>query len=318
MDLTGWTPMYSYFAGDRLMLDWCHTRRQRFTEAFFGDTIDRLNVDLATLLFRHQTTMEQAGEWNRQHPGMPPNGFIFHMSRCGSTLVSQMLAAAPANRSLSEPTPLNAILRAALLDAGIPRATLVDWLRTAVSLLGDPLEGETRYFIKLECWHVLALPLIVEAFPDIPWIFLYRNPAEVLVSQARACGAWTVPSALDPEIFGVGRESVFQMHRHEYQARALAKICEAAWQNRGCGHGMLVNYEQLPEFVCDTLPRHFGVTFSPAELEVMRSASLADAKNPYMRFSDDRHTKRQSMTPAMQLLVKFWLTPWFDRLITAG
>ena len=252
MDLTGWTPMYSYFAGGQLMLDWCRTGRRRFTESFFGDTIDQVTGDHAALLFRHRTTIEEAKEWSRQRPAMPPAGFVFHMSRCGSTLVAQMLAALPENRVLSEPTAINAVIRAALLDGGIPRAAVVDWLRTVVGLLGCPLDGESRYFLKLDCWHAMALPLIVEAFPETPWIFLYRDPAEVLVSQARSPGAWTVTSALEPEIFGLKREDVRSMARAEYVARALGSMCAAALQHRGCGRGLLVNYDELPEFVVRT------------------------------------------------------------------
>jgi hypothetical protein len=294
------------------MLDWCYTGARRFTEPFFGDTIDLVNRYLAALLFRHQTTLEEARQWERSRPGMPPAGFIFHMSRCGSTLVSRLLAALPENRVLSEPSPLNAVVRAALLDAQIPRATVLDWLRTVVSLLGRPLDGETRYFIKLDCWHVLALPLFAEAFSGTPWIFLYRNPAEVLVSQARAPGAWTVPTALEPRIFGVGREDV--LPRHEYVARALARICDAALRHRDCGRGLLVNYDRLPEFAYGRLLAHFGVTLSPPELELMKAASKADAKSPVMTFSGDRQAKRLACTPAIQVLVDRWLSALFERL----
>jgi hypothetical protein len=314
MDLTGWTPMYSYFAGGQLMLDWCHTGRRRFMEAFFGDTIDQVTGDHAALLFRHRTTIEEAKEWSGHRPAMPPAGFIFHMSRCGSTLVAQMLAALPENRVLSEPTAINAIIRAALLDARIPRATLIDWLRTLVGLLGCPLDGESRYFLKLDCWHVMALALIVEAFPETPWIFLYRNPAEVLVSQARSPGAWTVTSALEPEIFGVRREDVLSIPRSEYLARTLGCMCAAALQHRGCGRGLLVNYDELPEFVCGRLPAHFGITFSPVELERMRMVSRADAKTPQLIYSDDRQTKRRAVTSELQVLVDQWLSTPFERL----
>jgi hypothetical protein len=317
MDLTGWTPMYSYFAGGQLMLDWCHTGRRRFTESFFGDTIDQVTGDHAALLFRHRTTIEKAKEWSRHRPAMPPAGVIFHMSRCGSTLVAQMLAALPENRVLSEPTAINAVIRAALLDVRIPRGTLVDCLRTVVGLLGCPLDGESRYFLKLDCWHVLALPLIVEAFPETPWIFLYRNPAEVIVSQARSPGAWTVTSALEPENFGMKREGALSMPRSEYLARMLGRMYTAGLEHRGCGRGVLVNYDELPEFVCGRLPAHFGITFSPEELERMRMVSRADAKTPQLIYSDDRQTKRLALTSELHATVDKWLATPFERLEAA-
>jgi hypothetical protein len=307
MDLAGWTPIYTYFAAGNPMLDWCRTGTRRFTEPFFGDTIDQVHRDPALLLFRRQTTLDEAGEWLRLHPGLPPSGFLFHMSRCGSTLAARMLGAIPANRVLSEPPALNGVLRAALLDPTGARETHRRRLRTVVDLLGLPLPGETRYFLKLDCWHVLALPLFVEAFPGVPWIFLHRDPAEVLVSQVRSPGAWSVPGALPPEVFGInGAEPV---PRHEYLARALARLCDAAHRYRGMGRGLLVSYGQLPEFACGPLLRHFDLPFTPEEVDAMRAAALTDAKSPTLPFSSDRASKRQAMTPALQSLVERWLSP---------
>lgn len=315
MDLAGWTPIYSYSAARSLMLDWCYTGSRRFTEPFFGDTIDQLSRDRATLLFRRQTTVQEAAAWSRLHPGLPPAGFIFHMSRCGSTLASQMLGALSSNRVLSEPTAINNILRFALLDSATSREPHRDRLRTVVDVLGFPLPGETRYFVKLDCWHVLALPLFVEAFPATPWIFLYRDPAEVLISQARAPGAWTVPSALEPSILGL--PGACGPTRYEYLARALARMCDAALQYRGMGRGLLVNYDQLPEFVCGPLLRHFELPLSPGQVDRMRSAARSDAKTPALLYSDDRPSKRHAVTPAMQALVEQWISPAFRRLEAA-
>jgi hypothetical protein len=296
------------------MLEWCYTGRLRFTEAFFGDTIDQVQWDLAALLFRHQTTLDEAKLWNRRCPGLPPSGFIFHMSRCGSTLVTQMLGALPRNRVLSEPTTLHGVIRAALLNTSVPRETVVDWLRTVVSSLGCPLEGETHYFVKFDAWHVLALPLIVKAFPETPWIFLYRDPAEVLVSQLRMPGAWTVVDALAPEAFGVEREIVFSIPRAEYIARGLAGLCAAALEHRECGRGLMVNYDRLPEFVCEGMLRHFGLALGEAELDLMRAASRRDAKMPGMEFAGDREVKRRAITPEIRELVEKWLSPLYERL----
>jgi hypothetical protein len=317
VDLTGWTPAYAQVAAGELTLEWCYTGQRRFTEPFFGDTIDRVSRDLAALVFRQQTTFDVARDWHERGAGMAPAGLIFHMSRCGSTLVAQMLAALPENRVLSEPTPLNAIVRAALLDQQIPRARVVEWLRTVIGLLGRPLEGERRYFLKLDCWHVLALPLLLEAFPAAPWIFLYREPAAVLVAQVREPGAWTVASALEPEVFAAGREPISPLPRPDYLGRALARLCDAALEHRGCGRGLLVNYDQLPDFVTARLLEHFGLRPGPTQLQTMRAVAGADAKTPQLRFATDRDAKRQAVTPALQAVVDRWLVAPYQRLEAA-
>lgn len=314
MDLNGWLPIYTYRAEKQLMLDWCYTGPKRFTEPFFPDSIDRLCWDYGVKLFRHQTSASEAKEWVEANPGLAPSGFIFHMSRCGSTLVSQMLAALPRNRMLSEPAAIHLPLRAGLLDYGVSKAVAIECLQTVVRALGRPLPGESHYFLKLDCWHVLALPVIVGAFPATPWVFLYRDPAEVLISQVKMPGAWTVPSALEPELFGLSMAEFCSLPPYEYRARALAKICEAAVNYSNLGRSMFVNYDQLPEIVWGDLLRHFGVSCDQADAGLMRQAAQADAKTPQMAFSDDRQAKRGAVTPAIQATVDRLLTPVFDRL----
>ena len=236
------------------------------------------------------------------------------MSRCGSTLVSQMLAAAQSNRILSEPTALNALFSGFLLRPEFPRKKMAGWLRTLVSAMGCALAGESRYFLKLECWHTLALPLLMEAFPQTPWIFLHREPAEVLVSQVRLPGSWTVPDALDPRVFELTEGEVPGMPKAEYHARLLATIGKAALRYRDLGFGKLVNYRELPEWSWMGLPEHFGLTFDPTEVEQMRRAAQRNAKTPQLTFADDRQQKRHEVTAEIQSAVDRWLTPVFGKL----
>jgi hypothetical protein len=84
---------------------------RRFTDPFFAQTINPC-VRHPADAFRHQTPLENLGEIVASQPGCRPTGFIFHMSRCGSTLLSQMLAAALENIVLSEAGPIDDILRA--------------------------------------------------------------------------------------------------------------------------------------------------------------------------------------------------------------
>ena len=88
------------------MVDWGCLGKERFTDPLFEQTIDVCLRHPFNLLFRHQTPIELLGEVAATFPMVPPSGFIFHLSRCGSTLVSQMLAALPQN-----------IVTAVLIDA---------------------------------------------------------------------------------------------------------------------------------------------------------------------------------------------------------
>ncbi len=141
------------------------------------------------------------------------------MSRCGSTLLSQMLAALPEHVVLSEAGPLDTVLQLHFREPSVTDEERIGLLRAMMSALGQPRTGrERRLFVKLDSWHTLHLPLIRRAFPGVPWIFLFRNPVEVLVSHRRLRGGQALPGVLPPELFGLraprpGRHEPGRVHR---------------------------------------------------------------------------------------------------------
>ena len=168
------------------------------------------------------------------------------MSRSGSTLVSRLLAALPTNIVISEARPLDSVLRAHHYDATVSEDQRIAWLRWMVSALAQQRVGDEKYFfIKFDAWHTLELPLIRRAFPDVPWVFVYRDPVEVLVSQLDHRGAHMVPGVIAPSLFGIDPSTVTTIEPEEYCARVLAALCQAAVEYHANG-GLLVNYRQLP------------------------------------------------------------------------
>src|SRR6476469_2135193 len=112
-DLAGWTPVRAGARGDELIVEWRWLDDVPFREPFFTETVQLALERPFSLLFPRTTTIDAlAGV----EPGLEPNGFILHMSRCGSTLVSQMLAAVPGHLVLSEPLLVNDVLRAPAPD----------------------------------------------------------------------------------------------------------------------------------------------------------------------------------------------------------
>jgi len=314
-DFMGWAPMRIYWRDSRPILDWGYLGARRFTEPFFEETCAQCVRHPADLLFRHQTPLENLGEIVRTQPAVAPTGFIFHMSRCGSTLICQMLAAAAKNIVISEAKPIDTILRAHFRDPNISDDQRVQWLQWVVHALGCRRHPEEKYlFIKFDCWHTRFLPLIQRAFPGVPWIFLYRDPLEVLVSQTSHRGAQMIPGVLDPGLFGWDAPAAAAMAPNAYGARALAKICEAALAQVQGGTGKLVNYSQLPGLVWPELMRFWGVDFSPDESRRITDAASLDAKNPVLPFEEDSQAKRQKASPEIRALARQWLEEVYRQL----
>lgn len=286
LQLRGWLPAAASVRDGQFGVDWLYFGEQALREPFFEDSVRYCLQRPFNQLFRRRTSMADLAEWQQQQPGLEPSGFIFHLSRCGSTLLAQMLAAVPEHVVISEAQPIDAVLRAGETCPGLDDEQRAQWLRWMISALGQPRRGERRLFLKLDSWHALDLPLIRRAFPEVPWIFLYRDPLEVLASQLARRGAQTVAGLLSPALFGIDPAQGPLMPAHDYCAAVLAAISEAAL--RHCdGGARLINYSQLPQAATALVLPHFGVEPCAGQLEGMAAAARFDAKTPAQAFSRD-------------------------------
>lgn len=318
--LDGWVPIRVYPEAGQLRVDWCHLGDTRFHEPFFNETVERRLRHPFALLFRPQTSLDALVERQASRPGLPLRGLVFHMSRCGSTLVSQMLAALPWCRVLSEAGPIDSVLRAHLTLPGVSDETRTSWLRVVVAALGQQQHPEERaLFLKLDAWHTLELPLLQRAFPGVPWIFLYREPVEVMASHLKHRGAHMLPGLLEPALLGLAAPDASGMTLEEYGARVLARICQAGLEGYRArtNPARLVSYRQLPEAVPELLAGLFGQDVTPEDLERMRSAGQRDAKNPVISFEDDSAEKARGVTAVAREVAERFILPVHDALEAA-
>jgi len=292
--LDGCVPIRVHADRGRPMVDWCHMGHARFGEPFFNETVERRLRDPFALLFRHQTPLDDLLELRRTSPGVPPAGFIFHMSRCGSTVITQMLAASVENVVLSEPEPVEGLLRARLFTRGIPDETWIAWLQALISAMARPRLGpERRCFVKFDAWQTLDLPLIRSAFPEVPWIFVHRHPVEVLASHRRSPAAQMIPGVFPSTLYGIEPAEVARISTDEYVARALRAICDAALGLLDDG-GLPVAYSELPDAAWTSIAAHFGLSISEPDVDAMRQAARLDVKRPAHEFRDDTAAKQAS------------------------
>lgn len=271
-------------------IDWAHFAGAPLSEPFFTESARRAMARPFNRLFRHVTTLGDLVERAEPEGALAPDGFVFHMSRCGSTLVAQMLAALPGVIMVSEAAPLDAAVRLGALEP----------LKAMVAALGRRRFGEeTRYFVKLDFAHALALPLFRAAFPETRWLFLYRDPVEVLVSQMQMRGTQTLASPdLPPE---------------DSCAEALAAVCDAAVEEMGRGGGLAVNHADLPDAIAQILG-HFGIACEPGERALMAPASRRNAKSPATPFAGDAEAKRRAASGAVRRAAETHLARPYRRL----
>jgi gluconate kinase len=315
--LDGWIPCRVHIKEGTPRVDWCHLGGQRFTDPFFDQTLERRLRHPFALLFRHETSMEELVERHAARPGLPVRGLVFHMSRCGSTLVAQLLAALPRHIVLSEPGPVDTVLRSHLSVPGVTDAQRVEWLRAVVGALGQRRHPEEQaVFLKLDAWHVLELPLLQRAFPGVPWMFLYRDPVEVMASHQNHRGAHMMPGVLEPAVLGLEAGALRDMTLEEYGARVLARICEAGLRGyrERQGPARLMDYRQLQTDSMALLTDLFGLEVTGEDTARLREAAERDAKNPVVPFADDTEDKARRVSELSREMAERWIRPIHDAL----
>jgi len=309
---TGWLPSRAAWHAGELLVEWLYFGGRPLREPFFENSVARCRHKPFNRLFGVATPIGAlTAARGRQ---VQPSGLIFHMSRCGSTLVAQMLAAMPQNRVVSEASPIDAVVQARQVRPDLSEAEHAAWLGGIVGAFGQFGGGAERHLVlKLDAWHTLALPLFRRAFPRVPWVFLYREPVEVLVSQIRQPGIHTVLGLIDPDAFGIDA-SLAPPAPEDYRALVLAAICDGVLQHGGADEALFINYRQLPSAAWTAMMPHFGLPCSDDDRALMAQAARYDAKKPYSEFVDDGDAKHRAATPAVRAAAAARLGERYDRL----
>ncbi len=317
--LIGWTPIRVQWHGTEPLIDWCFTGESRFTEPFFDHSVERLLQDPFNLAFRPLTPIDALRVASTEIPALAPTGFIFHMSRCGSTLVSRMLASLPQNIVISEASPLDWMIRANIRRPEITVDEHINWIRWMIGSLAQKRSPDAQHcFIKFDSWHMLYFDLIERAFPDVPWIFLYRNPPEVMVSHSKHRGSALIPGVVEYGIPGLGINEMVLHPPDEYSAIVLTHICKAALDHRNNKNGVFVNYNRLPDFVSSEMLRHFDVDLSDKDISTMNAAARFNAKDPGVEFASDTKEKRNEASGEIMRISDKYLMPLYAELESAA
>lgn len=297
----GWVPLFLTARGHRPTVDWGYMGGERFTEPFCHETLQKLMSRPFNRLFRRQGGLDSLLERARRHPGLPLHGLVFHMSRCGSTLAAQWLAALPDSVVLSEPEPLDTVLQWPAPDGG------EETVRALLAALGQPRrESDRRLFLKTDCWHMVHIDRLLAAFPGTPWIFLYRDPLEVLVSHRRMPGWQLVPGSMA----GHGLQPPGELGNHPlgHGAWVLARILEQArLAMTRHGNGLLLNYCELPGALETRLAGHFGVELAEWDRAALNAVAGRDAKQGHVAFQPDAAEKRAAADAQVVELAARWL-----------
>ena len=315
-DLARWTPIRLDFSGPAPTVDWADLSAVRFVEPFFDETVARwASGPHARRLVR--TGLEALVALDSQ-PSLEPAGMIFHLSRCGSTLVSRLLGTLPGVVVAAEPAPLNALL--GLDPDRVDEAALVAVVRALVRALGRCRHGdERRLVLKCTSWNVRRRALLAAAFPETPWIWVQRDPARVLASLLATPPGWLRLQAAPRQAarrFGLDPAAVPQMAGAEFVARALGAMLDAAAADPA--HRLCIDHADLPEAVWQRIARHFGLETDPAVIDRMIDESRFYSKDWSTRVFTGDVAEHRPITDEMREAAARFAEPGYRALASFG
>jgi hypothetical protein len=281
-----------------------------FTDPFVAETIARLSGET------RECPLELFCEQPSDLAGIAPRGIIYHVSKCGSTLVSQTLKQLDDVTVYSQPEALNGLL---MPPHACKPDELTRGLRGFGALLAQHAGG--AYVLKLESWHTLYCRELQRAFPTTPWVFCIRDPIDVAVSviEDPDPGVWyrRLGSDANPFFDEFGLPQAAARTQGDYIALFYAKFC-AAIRQLAPQTGRIVLYDSMPESIWTTVAPLFGLKVSAAGLARMQRSTAYYSKDPRgaaSRFVPDSADKRRRVAADVRAAIESRARPAYEQML---
>jgi len=316
-----WLPVRLRFNGAGSSAIWLDFGSKSLSEPFYDQTVGLLRTSVPAAAERH-TSIEEMLQVADSFSPIPPAGIIFHISRCGSTLLTNALRASGECTTLSEAPIFSCLVRQDAFPSNV--AGLEDGEAIRARLLQATVSLYTSCFglpvvIKAHTATILHIARLRAVWPSVPFVINIRNPVEVISSNLAMPSDW-LRSMLAPygeeNDFGFSGPETRQMTVEEYCARGLGKFLEAAGE---CDHGCrVIDYAQI-----DIASVYDIASFLKVEMPATSAAQIAGALATYSKdpsaaqlFDDDRDWKQSQAPETVHKLAQKWANDPYRRLCT--
>lgn len=292
---------------------WMEMSGVSLTEPLFQQTVERARKDNRRELF---TEFDVLLQLEKQVESVEPTGFIFHSSRCGSTLVANACRAVSHSIVLSEANAIDKLIARFITDADNPvKGSLYSvFLRGVVNALAQRGSNNVRHlFIKFACCSFAQFERIKRIWPNVPWLFLYRDPVETIVSNMRDVPPWLIDT--DRRVLTSIIDDDSEMGLEELCARTIGSLYSTAY-NLANGNSMLLNYNQLSVPVIASVLNFFKIDLSSEELETIARTTKAYSKevSGTRAFVADVDIKRKLASDLIREMSERWASGPYNLL----
>lgn len=238
--------------------------RETFLEISAEERLSR-HADALTVV----TDLEVLETMKLYDDAFSPSGFIFHVGRCGSTLLAKVLSSLDRLIVIKEAEPVQQLLGVEYEEVFRDKRPL--YFQSLISMYGHRrLPVHERFFVKFSSNHIKRLDMIRRLYPGVPWLFLYRNPYEIIPTFLEG-PAWFIRNKNSAEgAFDAALpiESVEQMSDLAFSVRVELSTLQIALENT-CDHCLFVDYTQLRPENLPGILRFFGLDVAGEEYDGM-------------------------------------------------
>ena len=282
---------------DAREITWLDFGNMQLRETFFEISAEELLADNTNALSMI-TDFEVLERSDLYSDALSPAGFIFHVGRCGSTLLAKVLSRPDRHIVIKEAEPLQQVLGVEFEEVFSDNRSR--YFQSLLNIYGHRrLPVHERFFVKFSSNHVKRLALIRRLYPSVPWLFLYRNPYEIIPTSLEG-PAWFIRNKNTAEgAFEAGLliEAVEQMSDLEFSVQVESSTLRIAIENT-CDHCLFVDYTQLRPENLPKILRFFGLDVTKEEYDEMDAQfgiySKSDGES--VPFVPDSAAKRDKVT----------------------
>jgi hypothetical protein len=321
-DLRGWLPVDAVVVNGRPGLSWMDMTGVSLAEPFFQQTVDRIKAEDPNReeLFTEFDTLLQL---EKTFDSVSPSGFIFHSSRCGSTLLANACRVLDGAIVLSEPPAVDKLIARFITDAEHQtKQTLYSiFLRAVVAALGQRRTGNERHlFLKFTCCSVSQIERVERIWPNVPWVFLYRDPVETIVSNMHNLPTWLQDDdhRVLASITATSPNEIAAMSPEELCARSVGAFFTTALRAHRVANdrALLLNYNQLTLTEIAKVLKFFGVEPAAAEIETIarQTQKYSKAASGERAFVADTSAKQQAATDLVREMARAWAAESYQLL----
>lgn len=305
-------PVATGSRGGALRLRWLLAKPSKFRDdPLLGSVFSRL-IDLSLQRSAVESDLDTLIRYAGVRTARPPRGFVFQVSRCGSTLLCSLLGAIPGSVALREPE-VPATLLWHWANSPENAELYGDAFRASILALGRLARAGCPYFVKFSSGCIHSVGDVRSVFPNVREVFLYRDPLEVIVSNLKQpYQGWI----WEEKLTGVPAAQASECCVAELIARAIGRKLAAMAEAYRPDQTLLLNYSEIDHSLPARLAHFFGITLTDEVEAGMRQRLSIDAKHAAGRkpFVPDGHAKRRAASSRIRQLCQRFAEPQYEML----